>query len=543
MSMFSSAHRPDDWPCNDRENRLDILTKAFNDFVEKPSFATKEVLVTFACEHDLNQNCSFGRFRIDPYEGAAINGLYMQSLMYNITSVRAYVYEHIARLTRLHKIVRMMDNEHVMQLDENIKAFEGLFPPLKLFYAAYQAYIYNKDKELSYYICEIVRRSVEDGRDANYTKYIQRAFVNLLNDVSYARGAKADYLFKFSREELKDLFALQAEVLDSVGEDPSVRPLMGVLCTQISNFVLKSRNGYSQGPVVKYVWNDVAEKAALNNQVWMRTTDSLNDKREGMLMQEVVADFQDERYEWASDIDTAPSRIYHVCCFSWYVNDQVMKDRYGPCMYGFKNDRMVDLLSPIRMIPKYRRPSAPTDLPEVVTSPMNAQVIPMDVLYGRDAAREEFEFLCSIVDLFKVSGEKKKRFLEEIIQYWLFSVKDEKNEGGEWSCERERRYVFFTYEKSEYLNAKVEDDFFKVESSLYMFPDFVLGDNPAIVELQRRADEKRTRTSFRDYIFCRDCLMRDYDIAVIGEKINACPICGSHNVEHVPVMKQRMNEV
>lgn len=133
-----AAEKPRDWPCNDRELHLDLMIDAFCRFRDMPNFETREVLVSLACSHDLNQNFSYGRYRIHVYEGAMLNILYMMSLMHNIASVRSYVYEHIARVTRLHKIVRMMAEE--VEKNDVIDAFAGLYPPLKLFYVAYRNY-------------------------------------------------------------------------------------------------------------------------------------------------------------------------------------------------------------------------------------------------------------------------------------------------------------------------------------------------------------------------------------------------------------------
>lgn len=38
-----------------------------------------------------------------------------------------------------------------------------------------------------------------------------------------------------------------------------------------------------------------------------------------------------------------------------------------------------------------------------------------------------------VIDMFNMSDAEKKKFLEEIMQYWILSVKDAK-----WSGERER---------------------------------------------------------------------------------------------------------
>mgnify|MGYP004539505987 CR=1 FL=1 len=42
--------------------------------------------------------------------------------------------------------------------------------------------------------------------------------------------------------------------------------------------------------------------------------------------------------------------------------------------------------------------------------------------------------------MFDLSDNSKKMFLQEILQYWILSVKDSK-----WKAERERRYVIFEY--------------------------------------------------------------------------------------------------
>lgn len=72
-------------------------------------------------------------------------------------------------------------------------------------------------------------------------------------------------------------------------------------------------------------------------------------------------------------------------------------------------------------------------------------------------AKEEILFLCKIISLFKIDDSEKHDFLEEIMQYWILSVKDEN-----WEEERERRYVIFMYDGYDYIDiAYQESDFFK----------------------------------------------------------------------------------
>ena len=147
-------------------------------------------------------------------------------------------------------------------------------------------------------------------------------------------------------------------------------------------------------------------------------------------------------------------------------------------------------------------------------------------LYDRDAAKQELNFLMDVIDKFKMSNQDKKKFLEEILQYWILSVKDSK-----WEKERERRYVLFIYLEYDYKEMEIDDGWLKLKTSIFLLPDFILGNNPSKIEIQRQIDGKRKGTSMKDYIFCKNCLSRDYD-AIIAN-VNKCPICGSTNIENV----------
>lgn len=66
-----------------------------------------------------------------------------------------------------------------------------------------------------------------------------------------------DGIWKFERDELKKLFALEARLIELNKQSPVVRPLKGVLMTQLSNFILKSRNNYNEDYICKYISEDV----------------------------------------------------------------------------------------------------------------------------------------------------------------------------------------------------------------------------------------------------------------------------------------------
>ena len=186
----------------------------------------------------------------------------------------------------------------------------------------------------------------------------------------------------------------------------------------------------------------------------------------------------------------------------------------------------MELLAPIGIHHLKRKDNVDASLPLRTTRPFLSQVIAVDVLYDRDSAKQELNFLMDVIDKFKMSNQDKKEFLEKILQYWILSVKDSK-----WEKERERRYVLFIYLEYDYKEMEIDDGWLKLKTSIFLLPDFILGNNPSKIEIQRQIDGKRKETSMKDYIFCKNCLSRDYD-AIIANA-NKCPICGSTNIENV----------
>lgn len=127
-------------------------------------------------------------------------------------------------------------------------------------------------------------------------------------------------------------------------------------------------------------------------------------------------------------------------------------------------------------------------MPEKLEVPYISQVITFDVLYDEDEAKEELVYLFSIIDMFDLTDVDKRDFLQEILQYWILSVKDHK-----WINERERRYVLFLYDDYEYKEIEFDDVFLKVKTSLFITPDFILGENPSRVKYKSNWKLKEKR--------------------------------------------------
>jgi hypothetical protein len=310
-------------------------------------------------------------------------------------------------------------------------------------------------------------------------------------------------------------------------QSPIIRPTKGVLMTQISNFILKSRNNYNEDYIYKYLPKEVARESVRNHQIWMRKTEYLNDEREQKVIPELFKESSWIQYDWVKDIDFETTRTYYVSSFSKSVDNKDMQTGYGECVYGYKNDRIVDLIGPIGVYHLSKKDDVDEDLPDTMERPYLSQVMAFDVLYDIEQAKEELKYLFDVVELFDMSAMEKKQFLEEILQYWVLSVKDYK-----WHEERERRYVLFLYDDYDYKEVEFGDIYLKMKTSLFLMPDFILGDNPGKWEIKRQVESKQMALLSRAYLHCDVCLVQDYD-AAIYKMPDCCPICGSTNIRMV----------
>lgn len=528
---YCIAQKPDDWPVNMAEQSLDIVLKALNDFIEKPGYVTKENLISLVSDFDLNERDFIGQYRICEYEVSQINEIYYRSLMICLPSSRCYLYRFIGERARLQKMIAyagpIIDNNELPYI--GIKPYEnGLCLPLRLYYFAYLAYIVDKDKPFAKKLVDVVnemRKTIslmdelsDDEKSAQLFE-LSRNYTLMLNDMSYFHGNKKEEIWKFDRNELAELFSLEAELIRLTSQTATPRPLRGVLMTQISNFILKSRHDYNEDYICKYVSENVAITSYMNHEIWMNKIENLNDDREGNVLKELFENSQWIKHNWVRKPDLTPVRTYFVSSFAKSVNSDHMKDHYGKIVFGYKNDRIADLISPL-----YQYKQNSTRKPLVFFS----QVMAYDVIYDKAEAQEELNYLFDIIALFNLTDEEKNTFLQEILQYWLLSIKDSK-----WSPERERRYVLFLYESYEYKEMKIKNDFLKLKTSLFITPDFLIGNYQKKEKVKIQIDVKRKCLSYKVYLYCHNCLNRDYDV-VVGRSMNKqCPICASDDIEIV----------
>ena len=399
--------------------------------------------------------------RVTEYEVATINYLYMIGAAHQINLLKVYLYDLITETTRLQKIMSWCNPVLGVNDEEAARIItyeKGLMLPLKLYHFAYQKYTIEKEFSFAEQLLSVVNGVLQVSTTEDEVDSITYAYSALLHDISNMHGNKKERIWEFTREELLELFNLEAKILKINNQSPIMRPTKGVLIMQISNFILKSRHNYNEDYICKYLPKNVAEESVTNHQIWMKKTELLNDKREQKVIPELFQDTSWVKYDWIKDIDFTATRTYYVSCFSKAINSNEMQKDYGQCLYGYKNDRIVDLIAPIGIMKLKKRNNANDDLPDTIERPYISQVIAFDVLYDETEAKKELEYLFDVINMFAMSDSEKKQFLQEILQYWILSVKD-----YEWQEEKERRYVIFLYEDYDYKEVEVDDTFLKIK--------------------------------------------------------------------------------
>ncbi len=506
--------KPSDWPANAIECQLSNIYEYIEIFKKEPNYKNKEILVSLISDYDLNQRSTLGLCRTTEYEVAILNTLYLESHLLNLNALRTYLYELVGYKTRMQKMLSWLpEANESMEINE----FEGLIPELKLYYLSYQKFTIEKSKDYSEQLIELVENII-DIINAEETKKelitsITHSYISLLNDISYFRCVKRTRIWAFKREEIYSLYKLASKLIRLDCDNPIKRPLKGVLMTSISNYVLKSRNNYNEDYICKYISSEVAAKSIKNHQIWISPIEKLNDIREQKIIPELYENTDWCDYAWVKNIDLSSKRQYYVSSFCKTIGDKNMINNYGNCIYGYKDDRMAEILSPIICNENKEFPSF-------------SQVMAFDVIYDKEEAIKELNFLCSIIDCFDIDDKSKNSFLEEIMQYWILSIKD-----PQWSYEKERRYVLFMYKDYEYKELDLSDpNYLKIKSSLFIHPDFILGANPVKNYIKNMVDNKRTAIYMKPYLFCNNCLNRDFDIVIDNKNNKKCPICGSKNI-------------
>ena len=484
--MKNIASKPADWPANGNEASLENAFNSLQTFIKEPSLSNKEMFLSLVFANDLNETNHIGVFRITKYEIGMLNQLYIYGRAMGCCSLVLFCYEHIIDLVILMKAQTMTFGID-MNSWANSEEIKGLHPVLKVFFIAYFYFRFEKDKSFCDQLC---------------------AANNLLYDLSFNLYNSKLTILRFKKEEIIKIYTCLINLWNSYGFKPWERPLLGVLSITLSNLVLKTRNP-EFSLLYKCIDDNAASKTFKNRQVWARRIDLLNDKREGKVFPELFVDKKWIKHSWARNIDFQIKIPRYVSSFCRKKPSGDMKKRYGDNVYGYKSDRIGMLIAPYHIIDKM---------------PQFYPVFCYDITYDKETVKEEYNLISDIVDMIKTTSLNKKTILENVMTYWYYSIKDRKK----WSKEKERRYEIRYFDHYKFVNCIEENGFLKIESSLFLLPDFVDKNNMMFSQIQRERLNKLHVVSVKDCMFCCDCLQSDYDSIYSKERV--CNVCGSKNV-------------
>lgn len=515
---YLTVEKPSDWGKNNREINLDIIYDQVQKFMDNPTYVNKELLFSALNATDMNEINELGEVHICDYEIALMNALYEAAICLNCSSLKSYLYGHISRYTRLHRMFRNMTNAILGESEPFvINEYLGLVAPLKLFYVCYADYDSRKSRPFADSIVDTVKSIFNGVQDLEMQQDYLVAYNLMLQDLGYTNSNQVFSFACFNRNELKKLFELSAFLNKKLGEKVTKRPLKGVIKLSLSQWILKSRNDYDTDRLYKAISVANSMKALSNHEVWMSKTTKLNDKREQKVIKGLFSNKTWLKYDWAKKVNIRELKSSFVCSFSKDLPSEKMQKRYGGVIFGYKSDRIIDILTPVEMLTVKGQ-----------NIPRFAQVAFYDIIYDETTAREELNYICELIDAYDMTTNEKTAFLDELLEYWYLSFKDSK-----WSDEKERRYQLFVFE-DEYYDLLIENDFLKIKSTLYLYPDFIISNNDTIRNKGKyRRLEKLSATASKNYIFCENCFQADFSAGNYDSlSYKNCPICGSSQLTH-----------
>lgn len=503
--MSSTVERPEDWPQNGREKKLENIRSKFVRFINNPNLLNKELILSLVTSNDLNEENYFGLCRFTDYEVAMINEIYKYATIVQCTQAKLWIYEFLIDTVILKKTMKMMMSNKSFNEVFVSGSYSCLHHALRVFYNAYAYFRTEKDKTFFQHLIITIKMFYDIARFQDQLLEYVDGIITLIYDLSFNINSKKLAICQFNRNEIKILFEIIINIMNDNHIDPTERPYRGMINILIANYVLKSRNSNKNGFIYKCLPNEATQKTFENKEVWMKNIKMLNDKREGITFKNIMYSKNWMSKDWAKKVKLIDDITKYTCSFTKEEPTEKMKNKYGHNVYGFKNDKIVNLISPV-----YKK----------LGVPQFSLVMAYDVIYDHKLIENEINYIIDIIDLFNITDEKKNDLLSNILSYWNLTVKDKK-----WKYENERRYEIRIFNYN-YIDSTCNDNFLKIVSSIYLLPDFVNKKNLKhdLIAIERKS--KLTSIALKDYQFCNDCLQADFDNA--NDKI--CHVCGSNNV-------------
>ena len=528
--------KPDGWPTyNLREAKVDRVWQRVRDFYKSPDPMHRDMMLREAFCRQRGDLPSVGpKYRISGYEVVVLKHIYLAGCCFNSWTLKLFAYHVVMEWIDLDLFYE--SNNRALPITQMVitdsKKRKDLLPlQLRLFYDAYYACCEDWAKRrfgvMLYNVC---MEKLKQKCTKQQLWDVEHAIVSLLYDISGSLGTDRDSRLTLNRGEISQLLELEAMVLRRRKQSIMSHPLRGTLMIQLSNLILKSRRDDPPKRVYKYIKECDLTSAFSNKQIWLRDIRDLNDPYEGVVAYEVVDSVLKDGPSWAKIPKLTYKKQFYVACYSKQLTAENLDERYGECVLGYYGDRLVDFIAPLHWRTE-NMPWALSGHPEAF--PMFSQIAVLDVIYDKEEAKKELEYLVGCVDKLGQTDGQKRRFLDEVLQYWKLSFKDAVNRDApyeKWFEEKERRYVIF-YEKGyDYRGSFVDQDRkLKFETTAVIAPDFLLGKPSRMLrgEISKTLEDVYQCSTFPDYYVCDNCFAKGvYPDGFVGE----CEECSSKSV-------------
>lgn len=495
--------------CNRMERKNEEILLVVRDFFMNPTHAKKEAVLKYVSQTSVSENDYRGRIvaYTDRFN-IVLSLIYLYGYQMKFPEIKLYVYRCLVDVSIIEHSFAIFRE----QLGCDIPQYspQNLVTNLYIYFLAYTYFRYSDDNKIDsiytalFYVADSWILSMAD--DVINSKIILTV-IRIIYDLAMTTGY--DEIDPYHRYDINDVGIIFSKFAKWIEDYPMVIKSPYPFCTCISvilaSMVLRLRNGLDNFPIVKYVSDENLKAAFSNNQVWMHEINKLNDPNEGKIVEEILSEAGVIRYPWQQF--WKKDFKYYVGCFSRNTNPEAMSE-YGNNGLGYKNDNIATRLAPIFLDGK--------------GYPVLTRVFSYDVAYSRSVVKEELKYVSDLIEKLPMHNNLKTMLFSMFVARIKYSVKDKK-----WEHEQERRYVIEMWDEPEFLDAVFEDGFIKVDTSLYLHPDYLL----SCSECFRKRFEKEVMTHIEKDItvpcaLCMDCLGINFHR---GE--NTCRQCGSTNLK------------
>lgn len=492
---------------NQLELRNEHILVAVREFYEKPSHSRKEEVLRLVSQTSASEMDIRGKYvGYSDRFNVVLSLLYSYGYLMRFPELKLYAYRCLVVVAILEHALESLYEK--TGIEHSQYSCAGLSCNLFIYYHAYCWFRYTDEYESLFFAIVDVVDSCGLKLDKEKDFGFKFEAMRIIYDLALTTGFnEPDCYHSYSRDDISHIFAGFSRWLH---EYPSLIGTPYSFCTRISvilaSMILRLRNKLDNFPVIKYVKDEPLESSFSNNQVWMSTIEKLNDPREGKAFEEMLSEEGVLHYTWQKLWKT--NLRFFVGCFSRNTDPNGMK-RYGNNGLGYKNDNIASKLAPVSL--------------DADGHALLARVLSYDVAYSKEKAKEEVEFASNLIDNLPVIDGLKTAIFTMFVSRVRYSVKD-----IGWENEQERRYIIELKDEAEFIDAVIEDGYFKVESSLFQHPDYLLSYSDAF---RNRFEANAISHILNDITvpcsLCNDCLSINFHRGDMK-----CRECGKSNLRH-----------